>query len=155
METPFSFVSDDLVLANMAAVQVSGHMAANNASLIPEDAALAMIYYTDTAYPIVLLILFIGLLAAHGILTASADTSVTRPPPNVTGPGGKPLPDTRAARNRRSKAPPFSLTKRLSFIWLSAGLVLTFFGDGTNIIAHALAEEWWCGEAAAVGHSIL
>lgn len=97
-----------------------------------------------------LLLLFLILLLAHGISTASEDTTISRPPPNVTGPGGKPLPDTRAAKSDRPKEPAFSPSKRLLFKWLSALMIVTFIGNGMNIVIHALTVTWWCGEATAV-----
>lgn len=149
MDSPVSYVSDNLV---MVALNATGEcrLMSGNSSFISAYTACMMEEYTHTLYPIILLVLFIGLLATHGIVNASADPSVTRPPPNVTGPGGKPLPDTRAARNRRLEKPSFTVTQKLSFIWISAILIMTFFGNATNIVVHALVEEWWCGEAAAV-----
>jgi len=151
MESTVKLIKDKLTL-NMAFSESSIH-ATTAGSWISQSVAMSAIYFTHTLYPIVLLLLFFALFAAHGVLTASTDTSISRPPPNITGPGGKPLPDTRTSTEKKAQLPAFSITKRLSFIWLSVGLVLTFFGNAANIIVHALTEEWWCGEAAAVSSS--
>jgi ATP-binding cassette, subfamily B, vacuolar membrane transporter HMT1/ACLQ len=119
---------------------------------ISNGRANAVIYYTQFAYPIVLLFLFIIAFAAHGIITANNESgpAVTL---TVTGPGGKPLPNTPPPRSRRPKKHGFNRMKRLVFVWISIGQILTFLGNAVNIVVHALAEResgWWCGEATAV-----
>jgi hypothetical protein len=108
-----------------------------------------VLYYTHFAYPIVLFFLFVALFAAHGILTASTDS--TRPAPlTITGPGGKPLPNTPPPRTKRPKKPVFNDVKRIVFKCLHIGLIFTFGGNALNICLHALANRgWWCGEATA------
>src|SRR5271167_3551798 len=74
---------------------------------ISNPRAQDVLYYTHFAYPIVLFFLFVALFAAHGILTASTD-STRRAPLTVTGPGGKPLPNTPPPRTKRPKKPVFN-----------------------------------------------
>jgi ATP-binding cassette, subfamily B, vacuolar membrane transporter HMT1/ACLQ len=136
----------------MATAVNSGTTDQSSGSWISHDRAEDVLYYTHFAYPIVLLFLFIVVFAAHGIMTASTDVV---PPVHslVTGPGGKPLPNTPLPRERRTKRPGFSYAKRLVFVWLSVGLIFTFIGNALNIVVHALTERndgWWCGEATTV-----
>jgi ATP-binding cassette, subfamily B, vacuolar membrane transporter HMT1/ACLQ len=108
-----------------------------------------MLYYTHFADPIVLFILFVALFAAHGILTASTD-STPRAPLTITGPGGKPLPNTPPPRTKRPKKPVFNDMKMIVFKCLHIGLIFTFGGNATIICLRALAKRgWWCGEATA------
>jgi hypothetical protein len=106
-----------------------------------------VLYYTHFAYPMVLFILFVALFAAHGILTASTD-STRKAPLAITGPGGKPLPNTPPPRTKRPKKPVFNDVKRIVFKCLHIGLIFTFAGNALNICLRALANRgWWCGEA--------
>ncbi len=122
----------------MASLWITNHQA--------ED----VLYYVHFSYPIVLFFLFVALFAAHGILTASTDS--TRPAPlTVTGPGGKPLPNTPPPRTKRPKKPVFNGVKGIVFKCLHIGLIFTFGGNVLNICLHALSDRgWWCGEATAV-----
>lgn len=134
----------DLDNANMATRLRSG---------ISHHRANDVIFYTQFAYPIVLLFLFITAFAAHGIITANNESGPAATL-MVTGPGGKPLPNTPPPRSRRPKKRGFNHMKRLVFIWISAGQILTFIGNAINVVAHALTEResgWWCGEATSVG----
>jgi hypothetical protein len=119
---------------------------------ISQDLANTVIKYTQFAYPIALLLLFIIVFAAHGIITANAESGPAAAP-QVTGPGGKPLPNTPPPRSRRPKKVGFNYMKRLVFVWISTGLILTFIGSAINIVVHALTDRRWCGEATAVGLS--
>lgn len=47
----------------------------------------------------------------------------------------------------------FSPLRKLFFSWISVAAVLTFAGDATNAIVHALVDKkdnWWCGESVVV-----
>ncbi len=126
----------------LARVKISSQWISNHRA---ED----VLYYTQFASPIVLFFLFVALFAAHGILTASTD-STRLAPLTVTGPGGKPLPNTPPPRTKRPKKPAFNDVKRIVFKCLHIGLIFTFGGNALNICLRALANRgWWCGEATA------
>jgi len=91
---------------------------------------------------------------AHSIWTAeSTDDSAE---PILTGPGGKPLPQSARKseeEKRKRKSQDFSPVRKLLFLWLSAGILATFLGNAINIVVHALDKRengWWCGEATAI-----
>jgi ATP-binding cassette, subfamily B, vacuolar membrane transporter HMT1/ACLQ len=118
-------------------------------SWISHHRAEDVLYYTHFAYPIVLFILFVALFAAHGILTASTDYTRSAPL-TITGPGGKPLPNTPPPRTKRPKKPVFNNGKRIVFKCFHIGLIFTFGGNATIVCLRALANRgWWCGEATA------
>lgn len=145
-------MASNLDYANMA---LRLRMAQDMRLGVSHHRANAVIYYTQFAYPIVLLFLFIGAFAAHGIITANNESGPAAAL-MVTGPGGKPLPNTPPPRSRRPKKRGFNHMKRLVFIWISAGQIFTFIGNAINIMVHALTEResgWWCGEATAVSVS--
>ena len=109
---------------------------------------------THFNYPWVLLVVFLIALVANSILTAEpTSTSVES---TVTGPGGKPLPQsTRKSKEEKEKRKlkDFSPVRKLLFLYLSAGLITSFVANAVNIVVHALtkrANGWWCGEATAV-----
>lgn len=116
--------------------------------------------YTHYASPIILLVFFLVAFTAHSILTASKE-DVVQAQTGQTGPGGKPLPrnsSPMAKAARESKALDFSPSRKLLFIWLSAGGVLTFLGNVVTVIVHALLDRkdhWWCGQAVVVCDAVL
>lgn len=107
--------------------------------------------YIHFASPTILLAFFLVAFTAHSIGTASKD-AVVRPSTEQTGPGGKPLP---AKTKRENPTVDFSPARKLLFIWLSVGTILTFVGSAVVVILHAVLarrEHWWCGESVAVWH---
>jgi hypothetical protein len=126
-------------------------------SLLSNNTSMQIIRKTQLLYPLTLLFLFLICFAAHGIVTANAESGPAKSP-NAMGPGGKPLPNTPPPRSKRPQKTAFNHTKRLVFAWLTTAQILTFLGNATNIIVHALSDRengWWCGEATVVcsGHS--
>lgn len=110
--------------------------------------------YIHFASPIILLAFFLLAFTAHSIATASKD-AVVRPSTEQTGPGGKPLP---AKTKRENPTVDFSPARKLLFIWLSVGTILTFVGSAVVVILHAVLarrEHWWCGESVAVCHILV
>ncbi|ESZ98407.1 putative Heavy metal tolerance protein [Sclerotinia borealis F-4128] len=108
---------------------------------------------THFNYPWILLVVFLASFITHSILTAEySDESG----PMLTGPGGKPLPrSVRKTKQDRDKlkSQDFSPVRKLLFLWLSAGILVTFLGNAINIVVHALDKRengWWCGEATAI-----
>lgn len=98
------------------------------------------------------------------------DPSATQFEPTLTGPGGKPLPKT-AKKSKKEHAKKkieeqdFGFNKKLVFVCILAGIVLSFVGQGVSIIVHALTADpienapgpkgnwgWWCGEPMAVSY---
>lgn len=105
-------------------------------------------------YPWVLLLVFLAAFVVNTILTAAPSASSVEP--NLTGPGGKPLPrSAKKSKEQREKLKlqDFSPVRKLVFLYLSAGIIATFVGSAVNIIIHALSKRengWWCGESTAV-----
>lgn len=117
-------------------------------------AAYWILHYTQYAYPLVLLVVFLVAFVTHSILSSPNSQSISSRS-NLTGPGGKPLPPT---SRPPSNSPPkqkndgFGKIRSLLFCWLSVGLIATFIGNTINIVVHAIVERgagWWCGEAPA------
>ncbi|KAF2469169.1 uncharacterized protein BDR25DRAFT_229918 [Lindgomyces ingoldianus] len=112
---------------------------------------LAILQY---AYPIFLLFFFLTAFTLRSILASNTNTNNIRKT-TQRGPGGKPLPITDPTRNFVKKQVNDDVTpsqKRL-FEWLSLAAALTFVGNSTNVIIHALTarkEHWWCGQAVAI-----
>lgn len=114
--------------------------------------------FTQYLYPGLLLLILLLIGAIYSIYTARNRGDVIIP--NVTGPGGKPLPVTkkRSLGNKSQKSDErFSPATRALFQWLYAAVTLTFVGQGAAIATHALLERnpdgdhtWWCGEAKTV-----
>lgn len=105
------------------------------------------------AYPVALLVLFLVLFTAYGIITASSGDAQISTLTKITGPGGKPLPNNPRASKDKKDSHAFTLMQRLLFNWLAGGIILTFLANSINVLAHALAERkdgWWCGQATVV-----
>lgn len=118
------------------------------------DATTVLLDVVHFNYAWVLFVVFLVAFVANSIL--SAEPSSESKDPVLTGPGGKPLPQSSARkskeeRDRRKKLKDFSPGRKLLFLYLSVGLLATFVGNGANIVIHALTQsDWWCGEATAV-----
>lgn len=116
--------------------------------------AQALLDITHFNYPWILLVIFLAAFVTNSILSAEPSSATVES--IVTGPGGKPLPPSakksKAAKEEK-KLEDFSQGRKLLFIWLSAGVIITFVANATNIVVHALTKRengWWCGEATAV-----
>ena len=112
--------------------------------------------YIHFASPVILLAFFLVVFTAHSITTASPDSTVAAST-QLTGPGGKPLPQgkggSQAKAQRRRQVLDFSPARKLLFDWASAGAVLTFVANAVIVIFHALwdrEDKWWCGQHVAV-----
>src|SRR5580700_4466203 len=73
------------------------HIVTTKSPLIPLALAQRILRYTHFLYPIVLLAIFGVAFAIHGVISAGNGPTLP-PPPNVTGPGGKPLPTRRPSK---------------------------------------------------------
>jgi hypothetical protein len=105
------------------------------------------------AYPIALLVFFLGAFAAQSVFSAQPTDDEQQPPPRIQyGPGGKPLP-VRSQSFKRVVQRDFSRPQKLVLEWLSAGLCLTWMGNAAVVIVHALYDRengWWVGQAPTV-----
>lgn len=112
-------------------------------------AALELLEYLRTCYPIFLLLLFVVAFVANTMLTAS---NYSQNETQRMGPGGRPLP-------KRSQSGPFRKTQGFSntvkrvFNWLSVAVLVTFFADAIIYITHVMvarSEHWWRGQSVVV-----
>ncbi|KAK4626832.1 ABC transporter aclQ [Fulvia fulva] len=120
-------------------------------------AAQHTLRYTQVAYPIALLILYLLAFTARSITTSRKDEDDVPQQPEQFGPGGKPLP--KKHNNGGPKEPDipadldFSRPRKLLFQWLSVAVIATFIANIVVTIVHALVarnDGWWCGEAPTV-----
>lgn len=117
--------------------------------IMDPHAALELLEYLRTAYPVFLLILFIVAFLANTILGAR---NANRPESPRMGPGGRPLP-TRSRSSGLRKMQGFSKTVKRVFDWLSVAVLVTFLADATIYILHVMAarsEQWWRGQSTVV-----
>jgi ATP-binding cassette, subfamily B, vacuolar membrane transporter HMT1/ACLQ len=131
-------------------VEQSSHPWSNGKSTTAELLEIVHFHYAWVLFAV-----FLIAFVTNSVLTAEPSSESKEP--ILTGPGGKPLP--RSARKykeelqRRKKLKDFSPVRKALFLYLSAGLLVTFVANGANIVIHALTkreEGWWCGEATAV-----
>ncbi|KAJ5236369.1 hypothetical protein N7489_006460 [Penicillium chrysogenum] len=112
-------------------------------------AALELLQYLRTSYPIFLLILFVVAFVAN---TTIAAKKAGKHEAQYFGPGGRPLPQrTRSTPAYRSQE--FSRNVKRVFNLLSAAVVLTFLADATIYITHVMvarSENWWRGQSFVV-----
>lgn len=120
-----------------------------------QRAAQNIVVYIHFASPIILLAFFLVAFVAHSIATASKDVIVLVSK-DQTGPGGKPLPQdksTSAQARRKKQTLDLSPARKLLFVCLSVGTILTFVGNSVVVILHAVLnrkDNWWCGQSVAV-----
>ncbi|RKF62064.1 ABC transporter aclQ [Erysiphe neolycopersici] len=71
------------------------------------------------------------------------------------GPEGKPLPPSKQETEeciRRQKALDFDTPRKIIFLCLSIGVIVTFIANGAIIISYALSRQdgWWCGKSTGI-----
>lgn len=126
-----------------------------SSSLVFNRTAEDILLYIHYASPVLLLAFFLIAFTAHSIATASKDSTIAVSP-DQTGPGGKPLPKGKgpgAQAQQRKQILDFSPARKLLFVWISAGAILTFVANAAVVISHALVDRkdsWWCGQHVAV-----
>lgn len=112
-------------------------------------AALELLEYLRTSYPIFLLILFVVAFVAS---TTIAAKKASKHESQYFGPGGRPLPQrTRSVPAYKSQE--FSRNVKRVFNLLSAAILLTFLADATIYIVHVMtarSENWWRGQPFVV-----
>ena len=118
-------------------------------------AAQNILVYIHFTSPIILLTFFLVAFVAHGIATASKDVIVVVSK-DQTGPGGKPLPQDNSASvqaKRTKQTLDLSPARKLLFVCLSVGTILTLVGNAVVVVLHAVLDRknnWWCGQSVAV-----
>lgn len=112
-------------------------------------AALELLEYLRTCYPIFLLLLFVVAFVANTLLTANTSSQNES---QRMGPGGRPLPKrSRSGAFRKTQG--FSKTVKRVFNWLSVAVLVTYLADATIYITHVMvarSEHWWRGQSVVV-----
>jgi hypothetical protein len=124
---------------------------------VSDPRAQALLTYLQIAYPIALLIIFLTAFTVRSIVTARNDNDDT-PQSDQLGPGGKPLPRKSQKDKSEENALDFSRARKLLFLSLQSGVLLSITGNVALVIFHALLEReqrWWCGQAPTVRYHAL
>lgn len=104
---------------------------------VSNPVAQSVLTYTQIAYPILLILLYIITFTTRSIVTAPNDNATTKEPEQL-GPGGKPLPK----KNKKEPVIPnsldFSKPRKLLFEWLSVGVLATLAGNIVVVIVSTL-----------------
>ncbi|KIW19060.1 hypothetical protein PV08_03350 [Exophiala spinifera] len=117
--------------------------------------SLRVLNVAKTAYPAILLVIFVFAFIIHGIRTAPDDGDKVKIHP-MRGPGGRPLPIRRKSANQVKAAaavkdlPPATKT---FFKVSQIAVVLTFLVNAGIILFETLvdrAENWWPGKNAVI-----
>ncbi|KAJ5430080.1 ABC transporter integral membrane type 1 [Penicillium cf. griseofulvum] len=112
-------------------------------------AALELLEYLRTSYPIFLLILFVVAFVAN---TTIAARKASKHESQYFGPGGRPLPQ-RSRTVPVYKSQEFSRNVKRVFNLLSVAVLLTFLVDATIYIIHVMvarSENWWRGQSFVI-----
>lgn len=113
-------------------------------------AALELLEYLRTCYPIFLLILFVVAFVTN---TTIAAKKASKHESQYFGPGGRPLPQRLRSISAYQKPKEFSRNVKRVFNWLSVAVLLTFLADATIYILHVMAarsDNWWRGQSFVV-----
>lgn len=114
-------------------------------------AALELLEYLRTCYPLFLLLLFVVAFVANTMVTAS---KANQNESQRMGPGGRPLPKrSRSSHGTFRKTKGFSQTVKRFFNWLSVAVLVTYLADATIYVAHVMvasSEHWWRGQSMVV-----
>ena len=119
-----------------------------------------ILYTTKTAYPAIVLTLFLVLFLVYGILTAPGDERGVKIEAK-RGPGGRPLPLRRISAKQSKEAvkvKDFSPAAKLTFRLVAAGVLCTFVANATVLILQTLIyrrQEWWPGQSAVVSPKLI
>lgn len=119
---------------------------------VSNPVAQKILTYTQVAYPIILICLYIITFTVRSVVTARNDNDTTKEPEQL-GPGGKALPP----KIKKAKSMPngldLSKPRKLLFEWLSVGVLASLAGNIVVVIVHTLVERdqsWWCGQSPTV-----
>ena len=122
--------------------------------LVFNRTAQEILLYIHYASPIVLVASFLVAFTVHSIATAQGDPISAST--DKTGPGGKPLPQSKSSKaeaQHKIRVLDFSPRRKLLFDGLSFAVILTFAANAIVVISHALLDRkdnWWCGQHVAV-----
>lgn len=143
------------VLEGAVLPRLRGMAFTDNQDYVSLDKAREILYNAKTAYPAVVLGVFLLGFIIYGIVNApSEDTKVEVRARR--GPGGRPLPLRRkSARQVKEaiKVTDFSPNSKLIFKAISAGVLVSFVANGAAIILQVLIyrdDRWWPGQSAVV-----
>lgn len=123
----------------------------SSGSLFSYQKARDVLEISYVVSPVVLFFLFLVAFAANTILSASKSEEIGVAP-DVTGPGGKPLPRKRKPSGRgipERTTLDFSPRIQRLFQWLAAGVLLTLVANAAILILHTVFyrdENWWRGQ---------
>lgn len=113
-------------------------------------AALELLEYLRTCYPIFLLLLFVVAFVAN---TMAAASKANKDASQRMGPGGRPLPKRSRSSGPFRKTQGFSKNVKLLFNWLSGAVLVTYLADAAIYVAHVMvarSEHWWRGQSVVV-----
>jgi ATP-binding cassette, subfamily B, vacuolar membrane transporter HMT1/ACLQ len=127
----------------------------NDQDYVSLDKTREILYSTKTAYPAVVLGVFLLGFVIYGIVNAPSEDAKVEVRAR-RGPGGRPLPLRRkSARQVKEaiKVTDFSPNSKLIFKVISAGVLVSFVANGAAIILQVLIyrdDRWWPGQSAVV-----
>ena len=119
------------------------------------DRAREILYTTKTAYPAIVLCVFLLGFIIYGVVNAPRDDGKVEVHAK-RGPGGRPLPLRRKSASQVKEAikvTDFSPSAKLIFRATSAAVLLSFVVNGAAIVLQVLIyrdERWWPGQSAVV-----
>ncbi|KKZ61041.1 hypothetical protein EMCG_00619 [[Emmonsia] crescens] len=108
--------------------------------------------YTRSISPVIIVVVFLISFISRSVI--SAKKIPVHPPAIQTGPGGRPLP--KRMRSTAVFAPlvsDFSLNAKLTFKWLTVGVLLTFVADAVSTMTRVILYRqmhWWCGQSRVI-----
>lgn len=119
------------------------------------ESSLRILNAAKSAYPAILLVVFLAAFVYHGIVTAPDDGDKVQIHP-MRGPGGRPLPIRRKSANQVKEA---AAVKDLSpgiktvFKLSQVIIILSFLANAGILLFETLLDrkdEWWPGQNAVV-----
>jgi ATP-binding cassette, subfamily B, vacuolar membrane transporter HMT1/ACLQ len=116
---------------------------------MPNSAARRFIDIFQLLYPVILLFFFLFAFCAQTIITSRRNSTGSV---ILYGPGGNPLPGRRT-KKPKADVEDFPRNQKLTFIWFSLLVCVTFVANAANVIVHALDARksgWWCGQPPVV-----
>jgi hypothetical protein len=127
----------------------------DNQDYVSLDKARKILYNAKTAYPAVVLGVFLLGFIIYGVVNAPSEDGKVEVHAN-RGPGGRPLPLRRKSASQMKEAikvTDFSPNSKLIFKAISAGILVSFVANGAAIILQVLIyrdDRWWPGQSAVV-----
>lgn len=119
------------------------------------DKTREILYITKTAYPAIVLNVFLLAFIIYGVANAPSGEGKVEVHAK-RGPGGRPLPLRRKSASQVKEAikvTDLSPNAKLIFRTISAGILVSFVVNGAAIILQVLIyreDRWWPGQSAVV-----